>query len=220
MGLARALVGGAIGGGIGIIVWVLVGYFAHYEIGWIAWGIGFLVGMGVRYASFLGNENEQPGVAKGALAAVMAIGSILLAKYIVFALLTGGIDRVALNKAVNEMRFDDEAMIVGLANQTAIEMEKQGKKVAWPAGMNADEATQKSHYPADVWRQAETKWQQLGPAGQQQRKQDYAKLIAGLSEIAKEPNFSESFSAMDALWFGLAVFTAFRIGVGAYGSKE
>ena len=34
-------------------IWVFVGYYAHREVGWIAWGIGFLAGLGLRYVAYL-----------------------------------------------------------------------------------------------------------------------------------------------------------------------
>ena len=44
-------IGAAIGGG----VWVGVGYFAEAEVGYIAWGIGLLAGIGVRVVA---NEDD------------------------------------------------------------------------------------------------------------------------------------------------------------------
>ena len=59
MAAIRWLVGGLIGGATGVVIWVLIGYFAHYEVGWIAWGVGFLTGLGVRYAAYLNGEEAS-----------------------------------------------------------------------------------------------------------------------------------------------------------------
>lgn len=47
--LALGIVGGLIGMLIGTAIWTLVTVVTEYQIGLIAIGIGFLVGMGVRY---------------------------------------------------------------------------------------------------------------------------------------------------------------------------
>ena len=45
----------------------------------------------------------------------MAIGAILAAKFLVFALLVGGGGDERLVQAANQIRYDDEAMIAGIA---------------------------------------------------------------------------------------------------------
>lgn len=88
MALLRWMVGGIIGSAAGIILWVLIGVFTHMEIGWIAWAVGFLVGVGVRIGAYL---NDQEGSdTHGIIASVMAIASIVAAKYIIFSMLFGG----------------------------------------------------------------------------------------------------------------------------------
>jgi hypothetical protein len=78
MGMIRGIVGGLVGGVAGAAVWVLVGFLSHYEVGWIAWAVGFLVGFGVRYSAYLGGQDASFG--KGILASVIAVGAIVTAK--------------------------------------------------------------------------------------------------------------------------------------------
>jgi hypothetical protein len=66
------LVAGAIGAGI----WAVIAYFTGFELGWIAWGVGLLVGVGVA----IGNKGEG-SVPAGVLAAVLAILSVVGGKY-------------------------------------------------------------------------------------------------------------------------------------------
>jgi hypothetical protein len=79
LALIRWLIGGLIGGAIGGFVWALISYLTNYEVGWIAWGVGFLVGLGVRFADHLGDGEE--GLLQGVTAAVMAIGAIGVGTY-------------------------------------------------------------------------------------------------------------------------------------------
>ncbi len=215
MGMFRWILGGLIGGAAGVVIWVLVGYLSQYEVGWIAWGVGFLVGVGVRYGAYLGGQDE--GLAQGLLASVMAIGSIVVAKYMLFSILVGGADAEGLREIVGEIRYDDEAMIASIADDVAQEMMDSGRTVNWPAGMTYEEAIRKADYPAELWRQAETRWNQLGAEEQQERKRQRILFAAALSEAASEPDFGEFFSPWDLLWFALATITAYKIGVGTYG---
>lgn len=65
---------GAVGGGIiGALIWGAIAYWAHLEIGWIAWGIGALVGGG---AGVMGGR----GGTMGLLCALIAAGSICAGK--------------------------------------------------------------------------------------------------------------------------------------------
>ncbi|NOZ39633.1 MAG: hypothetical protein GXP24_05340, partial [Planctomycetes bacterium] len=41
------IISGAIAGAVGAAIWAAVAYFANLEIGYIAWGIGGLVGVAV-----------------------------------------------------------------------------------------------------------------------------------------------------------------------------
>ena len=46
MNMGRGIIGGALGGLIGAVIWAGISYFTGYEIGWIAWGVGGMVGLG------------------------------------------------------------------------------------------------------------------------------------------------------------------------------
>jgi hypothetical protein len=46
--LALGILGGLIGGGIGAVLWAVITYITEYQIGWMAIGVGFLVGYGSR----------------------------------------------------------------------------------------------------------------------------------------------------------------------------
>ncbi len=76
------LLGGLVGGLIGATIWILIGYFANAEVGIVAWGIGFLVGGGVRYGGYLTDKEE--GAGEGIASAGLAIATILAAKFVVF----------------------------------------------------------------------------------------------------------------------------------------
>jgi hypothetical protein len=70
-GLAAAVVGG--------IVWALIVRWTEYEIGFVAWGIGFLVGTAVVFGA-----REARGIPLQVLAVVLALVGIVIGKYLSF----------------------------------------------------------------------------------------------------------------------------------------
>jgi hypothetical protein len=70
-GLAAGLVAAV----IGAAAWALVAFYSGYELGWLAIGIGFLVGMAIRVAG-RGASNRF-----GVMGAVLSLASVLLGKF-------------------------------------------------------------------------------------------------------------------------------------------
>lgn len=216
MGMLRWVLGGVAGGVAGGAIWVAVGYFTEYEIGWIAWGIGFLVGVGVRYGAHLGNQDET--FAQGMIASVMAIGSILAAKFVLFSLLVHGPGAVNLGDLVAGIPTDDDSMIASFADDIAQDMTNRNQPIAWPPGMSYEDASRKEDYPAVIWHKAETRWNELDAEAKQERKRMRTQLAAAMVERLK-PDFTDCFSPWDLLWVGLAAVTAFKVGVGSHGES-
>lgn len=208
MSFLKWLAAGFIGAAIGGAVWVGVGYFAEAEVGYIAWGIGLLAGIGVRVAA----DEDDLGMMSGFAAIISASAVIFLSKYLVVSML--------VNDAMGEIPTDFEVtpndMIVGIADEVVTEWETAGKPVNWPPGMTIDEASEEVHYPKDVWAEASNRWNEIPPEEQRnqmnERKEAQQQFIEGLSETIKEQAFEESFNGFDLLWFGLAALTAFRVG--------
>ena len=208
-GVGKSLLAGIIGGAVGAIVWAIISYYANAEVGWIAWGIGFVVGVFVRVAAGEAFEGPLPG----AMAAGIAILSVVIGKYAAVHMAVSAVDLNAVAVDVT-----DEQMIVALADEIIGEREAKGQKVALPGGKTLDDANSQADYPPAIWREASQKWTKLGPAGQQQQKDqrqaELRQLIDGLRGAAARNAFTESFTPYDALWFFLAAITAFKIGHG------
>jgi hypothetical protein len=111
-------------------------------------------------------------------------------------------------------------MIQRKANEIVKEREAKGKRIAWPAGVKPDEASEPKDYPPDVWREATQRWQKL-PAGEQQRQLDQAKkefkeAVGALRGALHGMALREMFGPFDILWFLLASLTAYRLGSGMW----
>ncbi len=145
-GLVAALVAGAVGAAI----WAAVTHFTGYEVGFVAWGVGLLVGIGM----FAGAGNNA-GMATGVVAAVVAIAAVLGGKYATV--------HLAVEQFAGAMNHEmtEHDVLVRYADRIAGEWEAQGRTVAWPIGSSVETAYNEEDYPADVWAEAEARWDAL-----------------------------------------------------------
>lgn len=58
-------------------LWALVAYVTHYEIGWVAWGVGALIGLAVAKSA------HEPSASLGTTAAALAVASLILGKVLI-----------------------------------------------------------------------------------------------------------------------------------------
>lgn len=67
---------------LGAFVWAMIAIVTGFEIGWIAWGIGFTAGAGMAYAHHLSDAIDD--FLGGAIASTMSVFGILAGKYAVY----------------------------------------------------------------------------------------------------------------------------------------
>ena len=70
------------GAAVGAIIWALIAIVTGFEIGWIAWGVGFCSGVGMAIAHNLSDEIDD--FLGGVIASLMAILGILAGKFAVY----------------------------------------------------------------------------------------------------------------------------------------
>jgi MFS family permease len=78
--LGTAALAGLIAAIVGGVVWGLIVRWSGYEVGFVAWGIGFVVGTAVAFGA-----RGVRGLSYQALAVVLALAGIVLGKYLSFA---------------------------------------------------------------------------------------------------------------------------------------
>ncbi len=206
--MLKGIIGGAIAGGIGAAVWAAIAYFTGYELAMVAWGIGGFVGVVAAAAA-----GKDKGDGLGVIAALIAVLAILGGKY--------GAGYALVQKAIAAnppVVIDDALLMVMQATEVAEEWEQSGKTLSWPAGHDLESAEQKEHFPADVWTEATKRWDAT-PTEERERirtamVESQAQFRAKLGSSITWDAFKASFSAWDALFIGLALFTAFRLGSG------
>lgn len=203
------VVAGVIGGALGAWVWAAVTYWTHHEVGWIALGIGVLVGMAVRMAA--GNIR---GWAPGITAAIIAVLAIIGGKYVGTKML---FDWELLN-LTNAVRVTDEDMALIQAINIIQERDVAGEPVSWPPGQSAATAKQLSDFPVDVATEARTRWASTPPGEhfnqKEARKAELRSRIRAGANDLRMAAFTQSFSLIYALFFLLAILSAFKIASG------
>jgi hypothetical protein len=214
MNLPKWILGGLIGGFAGAFVWGLITYGTHTEISWIAWGIGALVGIGVRIAA-----GEDAGELSGATAVVLALLSVLGGKYFATELMVRSV-----TASTTELGTMSEEDMIGFhARQICEERAAQGTPVVFANGKTLNDAD-RSDYPPEVITAAMQKWNALTPDERKrqtaEREQEFRELMSSVTGAIRQQAFTASFSPYDLLWFGLAAFTAFRIGSGNESSDD
>jgi hypothetical protein len=78
--LVPAILAGVVAAILGGVVWGLIVKWTDYEVGFVAWGIGFLVGIAIVTAT-----RGSRGLALQVVAVLCALLGILLGKYLSFA---------------------------------------------------------------------------------------------------------------------------------------
>lgn len=211
--LIKSIVAGLVGGAVGAAIWALIAYQAHVELGWIAWGVGVLVGLGVR----LGAAGDT-GPATGLIAAVIAAASVAGGKYATIMVLADDAT-AAVNSEIDQL--SDEAIFGFLVDEVVVEFEAQGRKLDWPEGMNIELAREEADYPKDVWAEAKARWERADEAWRNEYRQyARAKLKHEFQQVVgelRDQTFLESFEVIDIVFFLFAVISAYGIGAGIEG---
>lgn len=196
IGLAAGLVPG--------LFWIGIGYFAHRELGWIAWGVGLCVGWGLRIAA-----GGAKGIASGALAVVISILVIFLCKFSVALLLTAQFADNALGDT------SDDGVKLYLANSI---MEDEAENGAKNRGVGSEHDWSKfkslDQFPREIRDETEERWENMSEEERDNIRDEMLRFkqipIVLMAIIA----FLKSFRPLDLLWFFLASVSAYRVGSG------
>lgn len=96
----KALLGALVGAVVGAVIWAGVSYFTGYEVGWVAWGIGALVGGG---AKAMGSNDK----ATAGACAVLALASIFAGKVIAVEVTVGDMVNKVGEAIFNQQYYDE-----------------------------------------------------------------------------------------------------------------
>ncbi|OWY69770.1 hypothetical protein B7486_19195 [cyanobacterium TDX16] len=229
------LLGSALSAGfaaVGGVAWFLAVWFLNVEVGYIAWGIGLLAGLGMH----IGHRN--PSVKAGVIAAVMSFSSVFLAKaaifgFLIYAVISGNTDDPELRKT-----FVAGMLAHEILDERGVESEAERDKQwdsAWEEAANRVEKmttdeinTKHAEYLAaanedDADAEPDAQDESEGQATEEtadstgESADDESEAIT-FSDLAQ--GFVETqCSLFDLLWVFLAVSSAFRIGSNGFAAK-
>ncbi len=182
------------------VVWALIAYFTGYEIGWVAWGVGALVGFAVAKSA------HEPSASLGPTAAAIAVGSLLLAKILILEFALPPILQAEL------LKNRDATMGMFVLDMTAHKSFSPELQAALDqADARPDALTDEQQVDMQQKMRAEV----LARVGSATRAEKERVARASADNILKEMGFfgalKDLFSLFDLLWMFLAVSSAYRI---------
>lgn len=193
--LAPALIAGALAALAGAGVWTAIVVMTDYEIGWVAWGVGGLVGLVM--SRFTPERNVRVGLFAAALAVLgLAIGKIATVRVLIP---TVGRDAV--------LETPD-----ALLQAFALEM-RQGERYSPELSIQLAALSPRDTLPDVLWtkmvEEAQVRMDKAPPAERNRVATAFTHTI--LNELDFSGQLGVSLSLIDFLWFGLAIATAFKI---------
>lgn len=199
---------GIAAGVAGAAVWAGLAYYANVEVGYVAWGIGLLVGFAVAAT---GKNGALPGVA----AVLITIVSIVAGKYAAVELAFREVG-ASTDAIMEEIKAEgDKGVVRSLADAIVAERMEKGEQLAWPAGMSIEDAMEPADYPPGIWAAAEKEWGGKSEEEKQSARDAHLALVeanmaAGMA-AARTEGFLATFGVIDLVFFGLAVVTAWGL---------
>ena len=197
---ASPLLNGILVGIVAAVAWAVIVYVTGYEIGWVAWGVGALVGLAVAKSS------HEPSATLGPTAAALAVGSLILAKVLIVQFGAPSLIRQEVLKnddAVAAMFMVDMRVHKSFSAELQASIEQLDKD---PGSLSADQ-----RYELVQQVQAEA----AARAKSTSQRERVRVVGASVDGILKEMGFfgllKSVFSFWDVLWIFLAVSSAFKI---------
>lgn len=219
MTLVKAGLGAAGGALLGMVVWVAIGYFTGFEVGYVAVAIGAAAGFGATLVAGATECDTTTGVVAGAISVLAVLG----AKYAVIYMV---VEKTVSNVVVQHVITEDDVKNE-LADAIVEEREAAGKTIQWPKSESMIDQTEghdwPAGYPKDIVTEAGKRWDALSAdeqaAKKAQSQADYDQWYREFNTVMKPDlrwsAYKGSFGGFDVLWILLAVASAYKLGSGA-----
>ncbi len=191
----RTIMNGAAAAILGGGAWALVVAITNYELGYVAWGVGGLVGYAMSRAT------ETRGRSMALVAAGLAAVGLLVGKAFI-------VHRVIMPAIADDIQSDS----LGPARAAAWHLREAG---AFPAALQArlDALAPEDTLPDALWEEmvaaGSAHVATLAPAQRDSFASAWASAVGSTYSFLQVLRWQ--FSGWDLLWFGLAVSTAWRM---------
>lgn len=203
MRLGQQILGAVIGGVMGAGAWVAIVHFTGYEVGFVAWGVGLLAGLGAMAMSG-GRTSALGAVLAGLIALVAVLGG------------KAGMAYLKVDEVRTQLGLDGsvgkEMAITAIAQDVQKEFAAKGVAMddQWPKGV-LKEDDPRVFYTPQVWAEAEQRWHELSPSQQMAMRNRVEDHVNTSPEQLFMAAFLGSFSLYDVIWLVLASMSAFKI---------
>lgn len=198
------IIGGTIAAIIGAVAWAAIAYYGEVEIGYLAWGIGLLVGLGVSAGSRSG------GIGAAAVAVVLTVLSLVGGKYAAVSLAVNELD-----SSIPAFEMDDDGVKMRMANLALMESGQDVSELKFRNGTDYDSAESLNDFPASIAKKIESKFDKLTTDEVDEIKTkaeaEYDQFVAAFEAEITQQGFMESFSGFDIIFFLLGIFTAGKV---------
>jgi len=201
----NAVLGAIIGAIVGAIIWAAIAAYTGYEIGWVAWGVGGLVGLGAFMM-------EGRGAMSGIVCACLAVVAILAGKFMALhAIANQEIDAFAEQGFTQEIYYGIAREAEAFGALTS-EEEYPAFMVEWDY---TDAGTPEDVFPSEIetfkteYVPGFQSWNAAPPTFEQWKGDNF-----GTSNLPMMELFMETLGPIDVLFFALGIGTAFRLGSG------
>ena len=202
-GLARLPLAMAAGGVVAVgcgALWALVVVYTGFEVGWLAWGLGFLVGLAMIAVG------RQKSATLGAAAVTMALVGLLVGKLLILPW--------SVPAAADEW-IQDDAIMADIIFEEMVEKGEVDTEVATWITTSADDADPPPELEDRVGMTFVTVMQRLGQMSEEEKKELARK--SAKRQIASTPmidRLKATVSGWDILWAILALVSAWGICAG------
>jgi len=190
-----ALIGGALAALVGAGIWTAVTALTDIEFGWIAWGIGGLVGF------VMAKLTPARSVTLGVYAAVLAALGLAIGKVATV--------RMMIPVYGSQMVLSDDEV---LAQAFVVDM-RQNERYSSEVSVQLAALSASDSVPATLLTkmmdEAQLRMDEASDAEKERVAKGFADRI--LADFGVAEQFGASLSLFDLLWFGLAVATAFKL---------
>jgi len=198
LGSILSLVGALLGGG----VWFLVAWYLNAEVGYVAWGIGLVAGVGMMIGC------KEPSMKAGVVAAAMSAVGILAAKAaiffaVIYIVVTGNSNNIDAQRGFVTVQMAEEILDEKGVTDDA-QRDKQWEATYAEAEGRVEKMTDE---------QVRQKWTEYREAIKQAKaEQPPGEPEVGGGGAIFKAFVATQFSLFDLLWFFLALGTAYKIG--------
>lgn len=203
----KGLTAGIVAGLAGAFAWALIAYFTGFEIGYLAWGIGALVGAAVGWGT-------KGTPTNGVIAVAISIVAIMGGKFMAVQFSISN-EMETIDQDIALQMENEEFILSWLAGGIIYEIQEQGNTVQWPAGVDPDEASAKEDFPPEIWNATETVWAEMTDDEKEEFRGDVKDQINAniqvIAAMASKEGFLSSFGLFDAIFFFLAIGTAYKV---------